>query len=169
MWGCLVTWFCYQMIAKPSNKTATPSWPDSYVLYVYILVTWYYYFCTKRVVRLLDLLNHTQSLTAPFWEALGNRIHCLMYWVIELDKCWPLLIDLYNHTSLWYDDFSQTYSHRILYSSPVRVSFGVFFVSLRSKLCPSLVIVKEHSIACPLRWAMECSLWVYDLNYVLHL
>ena len=28
--GCLVTWFCYQMIAKPGNKTATRSWPDPY-------------------------------------------------------------------------------------------------------------------------------------------
>ena len=26
--GCLVTWFCYQMIAKPGNKTAALSWPD---------------------------------------------------------------------------------------------------------------------------------------------
>ena len=26
--GCFVTWFCYQLIAKPGNKTATPSWPD---------------------------------------------------------------------------------------------------------------------------------------------
>ena len=24
---CLVTWFCYQLIAKPGNKTATVSWP----------------------------------------------------------------------------------------------------------------------------------------------
>ena len=23
-WGCLVTWFCYQVIAKPGNKTAAP-------------------------------------------------------------------------------------------------------------------------------------------------
>ena len=29
---CLVTWFCYQMIAKPGNKTAAVSWPDLYVL-----------------------------------------------------------------------------------------------------------------------------------------
>ena len=28
-----VTWFCYQMIAKPGNKTATPSWLNSYVLF----------------------------------------------------------------------------------------------------------------------------------------
>ena len=26
--GCLVTWFCYQLIAKPRNKTAAVSWPD---------------------------------------------------------------------------------------------------------------------------------------------
>ena len=26
--GCLVTWFCYQLIAKPGNRTAAPSWPD---------------------------------------------------------------------------------------------------------------------------------------------
>ena len=25
--GCLVTWFCYKLIAKPGNKTATPLWP----------------------------------------------------------------------------------------------------------------------------------------------
>ena len=30
---CLVTWFCYQLIAKPGNKTATVSWPDPYVVW----------------------------------------------------------------------------------------------------------------------------------------
>ena len=29
--GCLVTWFCYQLIAKPGNKAATVSWPDPYI------------------------------------------------------------------------------------------------------------------------------------------
>ena len=28
--GCLVTWFCYQLIAKPGNKRATVLWPDPY-------------------------------------------------------------------------------------------------------------------------------------------
>ena len=28
MYGCLVTWFCYQLITKPANKTAVPSWLD---------------------------------------------------------------------------------------------------------------------------------------------
>ena len=28
--GCLVTWFCYQLIAKPGNKTAAVLWPDAH-------------------------------------------------------------------------------------------------------------------------------------------
>ena len=28
--SCLVAWFCCQLIAKPGNKTAAPSWPDPY-------------------------------------------------------------------------------------------------------------------------------------------
>ena len=28
--GCVVTWFCYQLIAKPGNKTAAVPWPDTY-------------------------------------------------------------------------------------------------------------------------------------------
>ena len=30
--GCLVTWFCYQLIAKPGNKTAAVSWPDPFIV-----------------------------------------------------------------------------------------------------------------------------------------
>ena len=28
--GCLVIWFCYQLITKPGNKTAIVPWPDPY-------------------------------------------------------------------------------------------------------------------------------------------
>ena len=37
---CLVTWFSYQIIAKPGNKTAAPSWPDTYIYGIYIYI-WY--------------------------------------------------------------------------------------------------------------------------------
>ena len=30
--GCLVTWFCYQLIAKPGNKTAAVPWPDPCII-----------------------------------------------------------------------------------------------------------------------------------------
>ena len=38
--GCLVTWFCYQLIAKPGNKTAAVSWPDPYVQMIRIPQDW---------------------------------------------------------------------------------------------------------------------------------
>ena len=38
-WGCLVTWFCYQMIAKPGNKTASASWPDPHEYECIIILT----------------------------------------------------------------------------------------------------------------------------------
>ena len=39
-WGCLVTRFCYQMIAKPGNKTAALPSPDSDIILGNDLVTW---------------------------------------------------------------------------------------------------------------------------------
>ena len=35
---CLVTWFCYQLIAKPGNKTAAVSWPDPYAVVIYAVI-----------------------------------------------------------------------------------------------------------------------------------
>ena len=37
--GCLVTWFCYQLIAKPGNKTATVSWRDPSTWYPSFVIT----------------------------------------------------------------------------------------------------------------------------------
>ena len=38
--GCLVTWFCYQLIAKPGNKTAAVSWPDLYDVMIRMESAW---------------------------------------------------------------------------------------------------------------------------------
>ena len=32
MCGCLITWFCYQLIAKPGNKTAASPWHHPYYI-----------------------------------------------------------------------------------------------------------------------------------------
>ena len=44
--GCLVTWFCYQLIAKPGNKTAAVPWPDPYAV-CFVLV-----FCAHKLLGL---------------------------------------------------------------------------------------------------------------------
>ena len=73
--GCLITWFCYQLIAKPGNKTATPPtsvarpicdfvWADSAVFigsvnkYVYKL---------NVVTSLLAIGSH-YLLLALWWQ-----------------------------------------------------------------------------------------------------
>ena len=51
--GCLVTWFCYQLIAKPGNKTAAVSWPDLYI-YIYIYRhTHIYKWITSQLPRIM--------------------------------------------------------------------------------------------------------------------
>ena len=38
--GCLVTWFCYQLIAKPGNKTQ-PNFHDLAHMHMYICIFWH--------------------------------------------------------------------------------------------------------------------------------
>ena len=42
LWWCgfLVTWFCYAVIVKPGNKTATPPWSDQYHIYIASVQWW---------------------------------------------------------------------------------------------------------------------------------
>ena len=53
--GCLVTWFCYQLIAKPSNKTATVLWPGPHVC------VWKN--CLQKFAILICLSNSLRMLT----------------------------------------------------------------------------------------------------------
>ena len=45
----LLTWFCYQLIAKPGNKTAAVPWPDPFSNWLYRIVT-----CALTVKLLSD-------------------------------------------------------------------------------------------------------------------
>ena len=60
--GCLVTWFCYQLIEKPGNKTATVPWPNPYV-YAYIAFeTFVLKDCFLNIRTLSLLLFHLTML-----------------------------------------------------------------------------------------------------------
>ena len=49
--GCLVTWFCYQQIAKPGDKTASTAWPDPSL---------------NIVSKMLAILSRPQCVTGGF-------------------------------------------------------------------------------------------------------
>ena len=66
-WGCLVNWFCDQLIAKPGNKTATVSWPDpNILLYAMLGKRW----LSKSEPILASLLmDHWKQISDKFeWE-----------------------------------------------------------------------------------------------------
>ena len=90
--GCLVTWFCYQMIAKPGNKTAAPSWPDPLcILKSLISQTIKSFSCRqyKAHVKALTESPSSSELYASVWRtstslywgnwtvAWGSRVVCV--------------------------------------------------------------------------------------------
>ena len=65
--GCLVTCFCYQLIAKPGNKTAAVSWPDPYDI-----TRWW--LSRKCWVRMADnQSNQTNAYYLPRWHSFTIR------------------------------------------------------------------------------------------------
>ena len=58
--GCLVTWFCYQLIAKPGSKAVPVSWPGPYVKDLYNNIQ-----CTKIALCMIatkEMHGITQTL-----------------------------------------------------------------------------------------------------------
>ena len=74
--GCLVTWFCYQLIAKPGNKTA--SVPR---LYPYSLqYTWQ---CCNQCLETLCQRNHRMITTSCPWCVSHNWEFCVKWFLSE--------------------------------------------------------------------------------------
>ena len=49
--SCLVTWFCYQMITKPGNKTAALSWPNPYMIQSYYQWLWVMFSWADNIIQ----------------------------------------------------------------------------------------------------------------------
>ena len=90
--GWLVTWFCYQLIAKPGNKTDTVSWPDPY---------WDDLFISDQVaptttghIQCCRWPLPVQVLVPPLWPAggvvepvvSGDILVCLLLWPTYSDQ-----------------------------------------------------------------------------------
>ena len=73
--GCPVTWFRYQLIAKPGNKTAAVSWPDPYVV-CNIAAILYQPQCVKFIATgKLILLFLFSSVTEAMYQTSCRHIH----------------------------------------------------------------------------------------------
>ena len=67
--GCLVTWFCYQFIAKPGNTTAAVSRPDPYLNIFFLYFDICNYIC-------LDISYHFLSLSLLLKYSLFFKYSC---------------------------------------------------------------------------------------------
>ena len=70
--GCLVTWFCYQLIAKPGNKTAAVSWPDPYTVECRYNAVLYNMILHTSLQELRQGINQSPNqqkttYTSPWW------------------------------------------------------------------------------------------------------
>ena len=91
--GCLVTWFCYQMIAKPGNKTAALSWPDpsktTNSKRAYMSTYWYHVQFHKTLLQWLyqwwfssQMANIAESISMTWRHHVfsSNASHMSMGW-----------------------------------------------------------------------------------------
>ena len=75
--GCLVTWLCYQLIAKPGNKTATVSWPDPYIN---IYIKFKCISMNNNSVWTLLIYTHLHTYQAVHWS---QRIVMMIYTILH--------------------------------------------------------------------------------------
>ena len=85
--GYLVTRFCYQLIAKPGNKTATVSWSDPYWDCGYLVTRFCYQLIAKPGNKTAAV-----SWSDPYWDrALDSSVK----WLIPIsfrNTSWSILI-----------------------------------------------------------------------------
>ena len=88
--SCLVTWFCYQLSAKPGNKIATPPGHDQYCDYLgciskeHIAIA----HCQRYVVILTDL-GFQISLWHKYIGLIFHRITMCLNFIFTRGQFWP--------------------------------------------------------------------------------
>ena len=108
--GCLVTWFCYQLIAKPGNKTAAVPWPDPYILSNLIFTpsnkTWYY------IQHSSDIRWKLTIVMMPTFSSKATQQFVIMTTSCatsddKVSASWLLILIVYLKESLYLDGLVQ--------------------------------------------------------------
>ena len=73
----LVTWFCYQMIAKPGNKTAAASWPDpyTYLLFDFDCALTQEVILIQKITSCLPLVRPAGIKPGHLRDSLSSRLN----------------------------------------------------------------------------------------------
>ena len=120
---CPIAWFCYQLIAKPGDKTATVPWPDPYV-YIEPMLTqfceaiWHHYYIGRNENRIFFLISkhmwqcimgwHIKTWTKrlPFcrkknWNAISSKKSYEFWSKFQLRLLLEVLLKICQQCWLW--------------------------------------------------------------------
>ena len=70
--SCLVTWFCYQLVAKPGNKAARVPWPHPYIIVPGSMDSWEWWLLLRAFTLLFNSLS-------PGQQEFQNRFQVMTY------------------------------------------------------------------------------------------
>ena len=109
--SCLVTWFCYQLIAKPGNKTVTVSWPDPYILFwnwtgsyngkIFLTLT-FHFFSAKHMDSHMEVWTNWLPVANDFFKCI--LVNCFVFDFVSLNfvsKCPIVTKRALDHIMAW--------------------------------------------------------------------
>ena len=123
--GCLVTWFCYQLLAKPGNKTATVSWADPYIHGTWVV--WNVLGHETMVCTVCLFIFLLQPITV-----CGTGVSVRTVWMLCILLLIKMLLTIQGNLYLWHMSlhfiaFQGLYSLRRL----CLISIGIPIINLR--------------------------------------
>ena len=84
--GCLVTLFCYQLIAKPGNKTAAVLWPDP-LIWNQDELSWTWW-TVQNSRQLFTQFTRFSKANPDFIYPLKPEQNCHCYWKSFICQAW---------------------------------------------------------------------------------
>ena len=131
--GCLVTWFCYLLIAKPGNKTDTVPWPDPYDLCSNLM------HFTQRHGVLIDHTTTGQNDKDVFFEEnVSENIISIIPVMTAMLQC------RYQKCSVWQHS---THSWEIwikFKKSNFQANFSDWWLRYQWWKCPQMIVTGHH-------------------------
>ena len=122
--GCLVVWFCYQLIAKPGNKTGAPPWPDPSAQYAFFenkidVVPVVRKICRMKAQR-IHSTHHTDTTVTLCLVShiMSHNIYSKTWWRHQMETFSPLLAICAGNSPI---------PGELPTQRPVTRSFDVFF------------------------------------------
>ena len=91
--GCLVAWFCYQLMVKPGSRTVAIPWPDPYVFTLYMthrLSVYILYGHTNGALILVTSYLHIHF--SYVHECISTALYCAVFVLLMHVFLWLCLL-----------------------------------------------------------------------------